>query len=108
MANILDDHRKRWHPLRIVINAILWLNYTGLQWPELDKRKDTPPRQTVYYHFRQLKMRGVWEQLLDSPVVAERKRQDREATPSLLSIDSQTVKIVQFIEPGRRSGTNRY
>lgn len=98
MAKILDDHRKRWHPLRTVVNAILWLNYTGLQWRELDKRTHTPPWQTVYYHFRQLKLKGIWEQLLDSLVVAERKRQDREATPSLVAIDSQTVKIVQFID----------
>jgi transposase len=98
IAKILDDHRKRWHPLRTLIDAILWLNYTGLQWRELNKRKDTPPWQTVYYHFRQLKMKGIWEQVLDSLIVAERKRQDREATPSLLAIDSQTVKIMQFIE----------
>ncbi len=76
----------------------MWLNYTGLQWRELDKRKDTPPWQTVYYHFRQLKLKGVWEQLLDSLVVAERKRQDRAETPSLLAIDSQSVKLMQFIE----------
>ena len=94
----LDDHRKRWHSLRTICNAILWLNYTGLQWRELNKRKDTPPWQTVYYHFRQLKLKGIWEQLLDSLVVAERKGQDREATPSLLAIDSQSVKIMQFIQ----------
>ena len=98
IEKILDDHRKRWHSLRTICNAILWLNYTGLQWRELDKRKDTPPWQTVYYHFRQLKLKGIWEQLLDSLVVAERKRQDREATPSLVAIDSQSVKIMQFIE----------
>ncbi len=98
IEKILDDHRKRWHSLRTICNAILWLNYTGLQWRELDKRKDTPPWQTVYYHFRQLKLKGIWEQLLDSLVIAERKRQDREATPSLLAIDSQSVKIMQFIE----------
>jgi len=38
------------------------------------------------------------EQLLDSLVVNERKRQQREDTPSLLAIDSQSVKIVQFID----------
>jgi len=98
MAKILDDQRKRWHSLRMLIDAILWLNYTGLQWRELDKRTGTPPWQTVYYHFRQLKKRGIWEQLLDSLVVAERKRQDRAETPSLLAIDSQTVRIMQFVE----------
>ena len=38
------------------------------------------------------------EQLLDSLVVIERKRQHRMDSPSLVAIDSQTVKIVQFIE----------
>lgn len=98
MAKILDDHPKPWHSLRTLINSILWLNYTGLHWRELDKPKDTPPWQTVYYPFRQLKLKEVWEQLLHSLVVAERKRPDREATPSLLAIDSQTVKIMQFVE----------
>jgi transposase len=98
IEKIIDDHRQRWHSLRTICNAILWLNHTGLQWRELNKLKDTPPWQTVYYHFRQLKLTGVWEQLLDSLIVAERKRQGREATPSLLAIDSQSVKIMQFIE----------
>ncbi|MVM33391.1 transposase [Spirosoma sp. HMF4905] len=37
---ILNDKRKRWHSLRTIINAILWINYTGLQWRELDKMTD--------------------------------------------------------------------
>lgn len=99
ITKILNDHRKRWHDLRTIIEAILWLNYTGLQWRELDNRIRTPPWQTVYYHFRQFCKRGVWEQILDALVVAERKRQAcKEETPSLLAIDSQSVKIMQFIE----------
>lgn len=96
---ILNDQRQRHHSLRTVIEAILWLNYTGVQWRELNKMTGTNlPWQTVYYHFRQFKLRGVWEQLLDSLVVKERKRHQREDTPSLLAIDSQLVKIMQFIE----------
>ena len=82
-----------------MIDAILWLNYTGLQWRELDKMTGTNlPWQTVYYHFRQFKLRGVWEQILDSLVVSERRRCQRADTPSLLAIDSQSVKIMQFID----------
>ena len=51
----------------------------------------------MYYHFRQFKPRGIWEELLDNLVVKERKRQQRETTPSLLAIDNQSVKIMQFI-----------
>ncbi|TAE19448.1 MAG: IS5 family transposase [Bacteroidetes bacterium] len=96
IQQILDDQRQRWHSLREVVNLILWLNYTGLQWRELAKLK-TIPWQTVYYHFRQFKLRGIWEQMLDTLVVKERVRQQREETPSLLAIDSQSVKIMQFI-----------
>ncbi len=56
-----------------------------------------PPWQTVCYHFRQFKLRGIWEELLDHLAIEERKRQERENTPSLLAIDSQSVKSVQFI-----------
>lgn len=96
VEKIIDDQRQRWHPLRTMVNAILYINRTGIQWRELDSKY--PPWQSVYYHFRQFKLRGIWEQLLDSLVVKERVRQKREETPSLLAIDSQSVKIMQFIE----------
>jgi putative transposase len=56
-----------------------------------------PPWETVYYHFRQMKLKGLWEQILHSLVVLERKRQKKEETPTLLAIDSQSVRIIQFI-----------
>lgn len=99
IEKILATQRKRWHSLRTICNAILWLNRTGLQWRELDQLNGKyPPWQTVYYHFRQFKLRGIWEELLDSLIIQERKRQARLETPSLLAIDSQTVKIMQFVE----------
>lgn len=99
IAKILNDQRKRWHDLRTIVEAILWINYTGTQWRELNQRKHTPPWQSVYYHFRQFVKRGIWEQILDALIIEERKRQERkEETPSLLAIDSQSVKIMQFIQ----------
>ena len=100
IEKIIDDQRQRWHPLRTIVNAILSINRTGTQWRELDRKY--PPWQSVYYHFRQFKLRGIWEQLLDSLVVKERVRQQRQETPSLLAIDSQTVKIMQFV--GQETG----
>jgi putative transposase len=55
-----------------------------------------PAWQTVFYHFTQLKLRGIWEEVLDALVVMERKKQGREETPSLLIADSQSVKKIQF------------
>lgn len=79
IQQILDDKRQRWHSLRPIVNAILWLNYTGIQWRELAKMTGPAlPWQSVYYHFRQFKLRGKWEQILDSLVVNERKRQQRQ------------------------------
>ena len=83
------------HSLQNIVNAIFWINSTGCQWRNLDSKY--PPWQTVFYHFTQFNLRGIWEELLDSLVVFERKRQDREVTPSLLAIDSQCVKSVQFV-----------
>jgi transposase len=96
IEKIIADQRKRWHPLREAFNAILSINRTGAQWRELDSKY--PPWQSVYYHFRQFKLRGIWQQLLDSLVVRERVREKRAETPSLLAIDSQSVKIMLSVE----------
>ena len=100
IEKLLDDQRKRWHPLRAIVNAILSINRTGAQWRDLDSKY--PPWQSVYYHFRQFKLRGIWEELLDRLVVKERVRQQREETPSVLAIDSQSVKIMPFV--GEQTG----
>ena len=95
IEKILNDQRKRKHSLRIIINAIFSINNTGVQWRNLDSKY--PPWETVFYHFTQLKVRGVWEEILDSLVEAERKKHGKECTPRVLAIDSQSVKKVQFI-----------
>ena len=93
---IIDDKRKRKHSLRTILNAIFSINYTGSQWRSLDSKY--PPWQTVFYHFTQFKQRGIWEQLLDTFVLMERKKYGKDSSPSLLAIDSQSVKKVQFIK----------
>jgi putative transposase len=94
----IGKQRKSKHSLRIIIDAIFWLNYTGVQWRELDS--SYPKWQTVYYHFRQFKLRGIWEEILDCLVIEKRTSQGKEASPSLLAIDSQSVKTVQFVNKG--------
>lgn len=103
---IIDDQRKRKHGLRTIINAIFSLNNGGVQWRNLDSKY--PPWQTVFYHFTQFKERGIWENILNTVVENERKRQGKLDTPSLLAIDSQSVKKVQFTnkETGIDGGKN--
>ncbi|GLU57480.1 IS5 family transposase [Dyadobacter frigoris] len=95
VEKIIDNKRSRKHSLRTIVNAILWLNETGVQWRNIDSKY--PAWQTIYYHFRQFKLRGIWTQLLECIAIKERKRQNRNETPSLLAIDSQCVKKMQFI-----------
>jgi putative transposase len=81
--------------LRTIVNAIFSINNTDSQWRNLDSKY--PPWQTVFYHFTQFKQRGIWENILDSVVSNERKRQGRNDTPSLLAIDSQSVKKFNLV-----------
>ena len=106
IAKIIDDQRKRKHSLRTIINAILSLNNGGVQWRNLDSKY--PPWQTVFYHFSQFKERGIWENILNNVVENERKRQGKQDIPSLLAIDSQSVKKIQFTneETGIDGGKN--
>ena len=67
-----------------------------------------PPWETVFYHFTQFKERGIWEEILDALVKLERNKKGKEDSPSLLAIDSQSVKKVQFTkeETGIDGGKN--
>lgn len=96
IEKILDDQRERQHSLRTMMNAILWVNRTGLQWRELAKTL-YPCWQSVYYYFRKWRLAGVWEQLNDTLVIKERRRQGREETPSMVVVDSQSIKTVAFV-----------
>ena len=70
------------------------INNTGSQWKNVDSKY--PTWQTIFYYFTQLKKEGIWGNILDVLVVLEREKQQKESTPSLLVIDSHSVKIVQF------------
>jgi transposase len=95
IEKIIKDQRVRQHSLRTILNAILWINYTGSQWRNMESKY--PPWQSVYYYFRKWKRNGVWEELLDVLIVQERRRQQREDSPSLVAFDSQSNKKVAFV-----------
>ena len=106
ITKIIDDKRRRKHSLRTIVNAIFFINCTGVQWRNLDSKY--PPWQTVFYHFTQFKQRGIWEQLLDTLVLMERERQGRTNSPSLLANDSQSVKKVQFVQEATGIDGNKF
>jgi putative transposase len=95
ICNLLDDTRKRKHDLRTILDMIFYVNRTGCQWRNL--RFVFPKWQIVYYYFNKFSKSGLWEKISQALVVEDRKKIEKNATPSLVSIDSQSVKSVQFV-----------
>jgi putative transposase len=85
--------RPRTHPLRRILDAILYVLRTGCQWRYLPA--NFPPWQTVFYHFRRWRLKGIWHLLYTPLHRAERERVGRHPDPSAAIIDSQSVKTVE-------------
>jgi transposase len=77
-------------PKREIVEAILHLLRAGRSWRLLPH--DFPPWQTVYHHLRRWEREGVWTWVHHAPVMADRERAGREASPSAAVINSQTVR----------------
>ena len=75
--------------------ALLWCLRIGNQWRNLSE--SFPKWQLVYYYFRKWQTDGTLERLNWSLNRRERERLGKEETPSLFSIDSQSVKVASFI-----------
>ena len=95
IVEYLSNHRKRKHDLRDIVDAILWYLRLGGQWRNLPE--NYPPWQSVYYYFRKWKRDGSLDRLNEGLNRKERTRQGKEESPSLLSIDSQSIKAAPFV-----------
>jgi putative transposase len=85
--------RPRTHSLRIILNAIFYIVRTGCQWRYLPS--NFPPWQTVFYHFRRMRLQGIWSLMLRALRAAERQRVGKDAQPSAAIMDAQSVKAVE-------------
>ncbi len=83
--------RKRKHDLREILDAIFWITRTGSQWRNLST--EFPAWESVHYYFVKWGRDGTWELICQSLNTVERIQEDREATPSLGLVDSQSVKL---------------
>ena len=92
--------RKRRHDLRQILDCILWLLRTGCQWRNLPP--GWPHWQAVYYYFDQWKQVDLFEQINAALNQLDRQQQGREPLPSVLCIDTQSVKLSPMI--GERRG----
>ena len=78
------------HSLRSIFDAIFYVLRTGCPWRYLPT--NFPPWQTVFYHFRRLRLKGTWTLLLRALHRAERERQGRNPHPSAAIMDAKASK----------------
>ncbi|HEV7350959.1 IS5 family transposase [Telluribacter sp.] len=94
IQEILADKRKRKYSLRSIFNALLYITKTGIQWRQMPN--DLPPWPLCYYYFWKWCNDGTWEKLNKALVERRRKKANREASPSVGMIDSQSVKSSEW------------
>ncbi len=82
--------RPREVDLREIINALRYLVRSGCGWEMLPVHFG--PWQTVYWWFRRLMRRFLFQTIHDLALMCDRERAGREASPSAGVIDSQSVK----------------
>ena len=78
---------------REYINAILYLVHSACSWRMLPH--DFPPWPTVSTYFRKLMRDGTWERINDGLREELRRQEGREAEPSVVIVDSQSVKTTE-------------
>ena len=93
MPKPLARGRPREWPLREVMNAIFYVLRGGVAWRLLPT--DLPPRTTVYRWFGVWRDTGLFETINHLLVMADRERVGREASPSAVVLDSQSVKTTE-------------
>ncbi len=93
---VFDLGRPREVDMREVLNAIFYLNRSGCQWDMLPH--DLLPKSTVYDHFARWKADGTWQAILDALRQQVRVAGGHDPSPSVASIDSQTVKATEIAD----------
>jgi putative transposase len=88
--------RPREVDMREVLNTILYLNRSGCQWDMLPH--DLLPKSTVHDHFARWRDDGTWQRIVDALRQRVRAAGGHDPSPSVASIDSQTVKATEIAD----------
>src|SRR2546421_7345349 len=102
------------HDLREIVNAILYVNRTGIAWEYLPH--DFPPYKTVHGYFALWEKEGLTEAIHDALRGKVRQAAGRDTEPTAAILDAQTVKTSgnvpehsQGIDAGKKiKGTKRH
>ena len=78
---------------REILNALFYLIRSGCPWRFLPK--DFPPFTTVQNRFYAWRDSGLWPQIVGVLVMAAREAEGREAAPTAVVVDSQSVKTTE-------------
>jgi putative transposase len=88
--------RPREVDMREVLNAIRYVNRSGCQWDMMPH--DLPPKSSVYDYFAQWREDGTWQEINDALRRRVRIAGGHDPSPSVASIDSQTVKATEVAD----------
>jgi transposase len=95
------------HDLREIVNAILYVNRTGIEWEYLPH--DFPPRSTIYGYYAEWEKDGTAEAIHDLLRARVRKAVGRAVEPTAALVDSQSIRTSsnvpetsQGIDAGKR------
>lgn len=100
IESILPKLGKRGRPRtdrRIILNAILYVLRTGIQWRLLPN--DFPNWKTVYHVFRQWSLKSTWKLIHDALRASVRKSLGRNPKATACILDSQSVKSADHSGP---------
>ncbi|MCP2353614.1 transposase [Nonomuraea thailandensis] len=89
-AGALDIGRPPEHDLRDILNAILYVNRTGIPWRYLPH--EYPPWQTAYAYFAHWQKDGIFDQLTSLLRRSVRTAAGRDSEPTACVIDAQSIK----------------
>jgi transposase len=78
---------------QLILNAMFYLIRCGCPWRYLPK--DFPPFTTVQNRFYAWRDSGLWAQIISVFVMEAREKEGREAAPTAVVVDSQSVKTTE-------------
>lgn len=94
VADLFDPDGRRGapevYPRRQMVEAMLWMARTGIQWRYLPER--FPPWTAVWSQWRRWRANGVWAAAMGRLARTVRTDKERHPEPSMLMVDAQTAR----------------